>query len=275
MIGYVGTLLGRDKVNIANMSLSRQEAGPDRPHGDQPGQRAERRARGASSRPTRRSGSPSSSNCNGKRRPTWVGFYSAARDRGGLRLPARVAAVRLPGGPLTRRGHLRRRAAGAPVRPTCAGCSGTGAGNVVLALDVLKGVARRGPGRSSSPWGRPLHPQAPEWSTPAALGYVGLAFALVGHSFSCFTRFRGGKGVATAAGGLARPHARGRRDRGGRVGGASSTRRATSPWPRSWRPSACRSSRVLLRRGPLAVWVDGPDRPLRRRPAPREHRRAS
>jgi D-3-phosphoglycerate dehydrogenase len=27
MIGYVGTLLGRDKVNIANMSLSRQEPG--------------------------------------------------------------------------------------------------------------------------------------------------------------------------------------------------------------------------------------------------------
>ena len=27
MIGYVGTLLGKDKVNIANMSLSRQEAG--------------------------------------------------------------------------------------------------------------------------------------------------------------------------------------------------------------------------------------------------------
>jgi len=26
MIGYVGTLLGKDKVNIANMSLSRQAA---------------------------------------------------------------------------------------------------------------------------------------------------------------------------------------------------------------------------------------------------------
>jgi D-3-phosphoglycerate dehydrogenase len=27
MIGYVGTLLGKDQVNIANMSLSRQQAG--------------------------------------------------------------------------------------------------------------------------------------------------------------------------------------------------------------------------------------------------------
>jgi glycerol-3-phosphate acyltransferase PlsY len=31
---------------------------------------------------------------------------------------------------------------------------------------------------------------------------VGLIAALVGHSFSCFTRFRGGKGVATTTGGL-------------------------------------------------------------------------
>ena len=31
---------------------------------------------------------------------------------------------------------------------------------------------------------------------------TGLVFALVGHSFSCFTRFKGGKGVATSAGGL-------------------------------------------------------------------------
>lgn len=31
---------------------------------------------------------------------------------------------------------------------------------------------------------------------------TGLVFALVGHSFSCWTRFKGGKGVATSAGGL-------------------------------------------------------------------------
>jgi acyl phosphate:glycerol-3-phosphate acyltransferase len=31
---------------------------------------------------------------------------------------------------------------------------------------------------------------------------VGLVFALIGHSFSCWTRFKGGKGVATSAGGL-------------------------------------------------------------------------
>lgn len=74
---------------------------------------------------------------------------------------------------------------------------GPGAGNVVLALDVLKGAAAAG-------W-----PLIIMWSAVSSLsaartlGYVGLACALAGHSFSCFTRFRGGKGVATAAGGLA------------------------------------------------------------------------
>jgi acyl phosphate:glycerol-3-phosphate acyltransferase len=73
---------------------------------------------------------------------------------------------------------------------------GSGPGNAVLALDILKGSVAAG-------W-----PLLVAWGVvqavghDRALGYVGLAFALVGHSFSCFTKFRGGKGVATAAGGL-------------------------------------------------------------------------
>jgi glycerol-3-phosphate acyltransferase PlsY len=74
---------------------------------------------------------------------------------------------------------------------------GSGPGNAVLALDLLKGAVAAG-------W-----PLLVAWGVirafdvPAVLGYVGLGFALLGHSFSCFTKFRGGKGVATGAGGLA------------------------------------------------------------------------
>jgi glycerol-3-phosphate acyltransferase PlsY len=73
---------------------------------------------------------------------------------------------------------------------------GAGPGNAVLALDMAKGAVAAG-------W-----PLLAVWGAvsalcaPRTLGYVGLAAALLGHSFSCFTRFKGGKGVATAAGGL-------------------------------------------------------------------------
>jgi glycerol-3-phosphate acyltransferase PlsY len=68
---------------------------------------------------------------------------------------------------------------------------GARAGNLVFALDALKGAAAAG-------W--PLYFF---WrSSPDLLGVVGLLAALAGHAFSCFTRFRGGKGVATAAGGF-------------------------------------------------------------------------
>jgi glycerol-3-phosphate acyltransferase PlsY len=73
---------------------------------------------------------------------------------------------------------------------------GSGPGNVVFVLDALKGSVAAG-------WPLLVIWQAVrEPGFPGVLGYVGLAAALVGHSFSCFTRFRGGKGVATAAGGL-------------------------------------------------------------------------
>lgn len=69
---------------------------------------------------------------------------------------------------------------------------GGGPGNLVFFLDAAKGALATG-------W--PLlfrfHDVPP--LEPAIAGLIG---ALLGHSFSCFTKFRGGKGVATASGGL-------------------------------------------------------------------------
>ncbi len=77
---------------------------------------------------------------------------------------------------------------------------GSGPGNLVFFLDALKGAIATG-------W-----PQALVWlDVPACncgadqirgMAVAGLVGALLGHSFSCFTKFRGGKGVATATGGL-------------------------------------------------------------------------
>ena len=69
---------------------------------------------------------------------------------------------------------------------------GAKAGNTVLVLDLLKGAA-------ATAW--PLLPllNAPD---PRLMGVIGVIAAVLGHSFSIFTKFRGGQGVATAAGGL-------------------------------------------------------------------------
>lgn len=68
-------------------------------------------------------------------------------------------------------------------------CVGKGAGNLVFALDAVKGfVATFGP----------------MFMAEASFHYglIGLVFAVLGHSFSLFTGFRGGKGVATMLGGV-------------------------------------------------------------------------
>lgn len=70
---------------------------------------------------------------------------------------------------------------------------GHGPGNLVLALDGLKGAVAAGWPLFAT--GLPM----PAWPL---MSVVGLSAALLGHSFSCFTQFRGGKGVATAAGGF-------------------------------------------------------------------------
>ncbi len=65
---------------------------------------------------------------------------------------------------------------------------GSKCGNTVFALDALKGVVAAG-------W--------PYWILgDIQLGVIGLLAAIIGHSFSVFLKFRGGKGVATTMGGL-------------------------------------------------------------------------
>lgn len=85
---------------------------------------------------------------------------------------------------------------------------GARAGYTVYALDALKGAAAAG-------WpllyGRLQHPAPAAGAGGGGLAaldgnltaaVIGLVAAVLGHLFSCFTRFKGGKGVATASGGL-------------------------------------------------------------------------
>ena len=77
---------------------------------------------------------------------------------------------------------------------------GHGPGNLVLLLDAAKGALAAG----LFPL---LHVVAPQFCPfdadgLLALKITGLVAAIVGHSCSCFTGFKGGKSVATGAGGF-------------------------------------------------------------------------
>ena len=72
------------------------------------------------------------------------------------------------------------------------GRKGRNAGNLVFVLDAVKGAV-------AASW-MLFAPLA--YTEARLLGLVGVIAAVLGHSFSVFTKFKGGKGVATAAGGL-------------------------------------------------------------------------
>src|SRR5205085_2201430 len=92
------------------------------------------------------------------------------------------------------------------------------AGNTVFTLDALKGSLAAGWPKLAAIWGAHASAAASDHATgwkivtgtvdvltpatvmPAAV--TGLVFAVLGHTFSCFTHFKGGKGVATSAGGF-------------------------------------------------------------------------
>ncbi|HET7536211.1 MAG TPA: glycerol-3-phosphate 1-O-acyltransferase PlsY [Candidatus Didemnitutus sp.] len=82
------------------------------------------------------------------------------------------------------------------------GAKGKRAGNLVFALDAVKGAVA-----AAIPllvgWYASRGADIPEdWTTVRMHSLTGVIAAILGHSFSIFTKFKGGKGVATAAGGL-------------------------------------------------------------------------
>jgi len=91
------------------------------------------------------------------------------------------------------------------------GPKGKRAGNWVFALDALKGAFAAGwallahtsvsASYNLTQWGLTESRQiaGQDWRL---IGLAGVVAAVLGHSFSIFTKFKGGKGVATAAGGV-------------------------------------------------------------------------
>jgi len=108
----------------------------------------------------------------------------------------------LPFGYLVARAHgvnIFQQGSGNPGATNVRRVLGKGPGNLVFGLDAAKGALAAG---------LPLLAAHLGWTQgltahPLPSAIAGLIGALLGHSFSCFTHFKGGKGVATTVGGFA------------------------------------------------------------------------
>ena len=127
-------------------------------------------------------------------------------------LPLFIAAVvgyllgSLPFGYLVARAHgvdIFKAGSGNPGATNVKRVLGSMAGNTVFVLDALKGAVAAG---WPVAWCLMVHRTGGLCGDGVSLAYVwgipGLVAAVLGHSFSVFTHFKGGKGVATASGGL-------------------------------------------------------------------------
>ena len=79
---------------------------------------------------------------------------------------------------------------------------GRGPGMTCFFLDALKGGVAASAGFALASYGDVTPLKSGAVVTGDMLAVVGLVAAILGHSFSLFLRFRGGKGVATTVGGL-------------------------------------------------------------------------
>jgi len=75
---------------------------------------------------------------------------------------------------------------------------GKGPGNLVFALDVLKGFVGAGLPQLLLR----VDPETPLADALFVVSVAGFVGTLLGHCFSCFLKFKGGKGVASTIGGL-------------------------------------------------------------------------
>ena len=203
MVGAIGTILGRDKVNIADMSLSRHAPG------------------GIATMVVRVDTEPSE---NARREIKGHPAIKQAKIRAALNYVVAVAlgyllgSCRSGGSSRACRVNIFEVSSRSPGATNVRRVLGARAGNGLRPRRPEGGGGRSGPALVHG-GGTSTSISQPPSAACTRRCLVSLIAALVGHSFSCFTRFKGGKGRRDRHGRPARPPPCQHRDRRrGRLG---------------------------------------------------------